>query len=78
VLEVGLQPQTNLKDVLKLSLDEDGFFTEKNPQLEINETPVKGIFLAGAVQQPMRTNEALVNASAAALKVILAAQAHQS
>jgi len=78
VLEVGLQPQTDLKDVLKLQLDEDGFFMEKNPQLEINETPVKGIFLAGAVQQPMRTNEALVNASAAALKVILAVQPHQS
>jgi heterodisulfide reductase subunit A len=74
VLEVGLQPQTNLKDVLKLPLDEDGFFMEKNPQLEINETPVKGIFLAGAVQQPMMTGEALVNASAAALKAMLAVQ----
>jgi heterodisulfide reductase subunit A-like polyferredoxin len=78
VLEVGFQPQTDLKDVLKLSLDEDGFFIEKNPQFEINETPVKGIFLAGAVQQPMGTTEALVNASAAALKVILSVQAHQS
>jgi heterodisulfide reductase subunit A len=78
VLEVGLQPQTDLKDVLKLSLDEDGFFTEKNPQFEINETPVKGIFLAGAVQQPMGTNEALVNARAAVLKYILAMQTHQS
>ena len=59
VLEVGLQPKTDLRDLLKLQLDEDGFFMEKNPQLEINETPVKGIFLAGAVQQSIRTNEAL-------------------
>jgi heterodisulfide reductase subunit A-like polyferredoxin len=70
VLEVGLPPQTDIKDVLKLRLDEDSFFVEKNPQLENNETPVKGIFLAGAVQQPMRTSEAVVSASAAALKAI--------
>jgi len=70
VLEVGLQPQTDLKDVLKLPIDEDGFFVEKNPQLEINETPIKGIFLAGAVQQPMRTSEAATSASAAVLKAI--------
>jgi len=70
VLEVGLPPQTELKDTLKLPLDEDGFFMEKNTQLEMNKTPVEGIFLAGAVQQPMRTNEAAVSASAAALKAI--------
>jgi len=70
VLEAGLPPQTDLKDVLKLPMDEDGFFMEKNPQLGINETPVKGVFLAGAVQQPMRTNDAVVSASAAVLKAI--------
>jgi len=70
VLEVGLLPQTDLKDVLKLPLDEDGFFMEKNPQLDVNETSIKGIFLAGAVQQPMRTNEAVESASAAVLKAI--------
>jgi len=70
VLEVGLIPLTDLKDVFKLPLDEDGFFVEKSPQLEISETQVKGIFLAGAVQQPMRTNEAVTSASAAALKAI--------
>jgi len=70
VLEVGLPPQTDLKDMLKLPVDEDGFFLEKNAQLEVNETTVKGIFLAGAVQQPMRTNEAIVSASAAVLKAI--------
>jgi len=75
VLEVGLPPQTDLKDVLKLPLDEDGFFVEKSAQLEINETLTKGIFLAGAVQQPMRTSEAVVSASAAALKAITELQA---
>ncbi len=70
VLEVGFQPQTDLKDILKLPLDEDGFFKEKDAQLEPNETPIKGIYLVGAIQQPMRTSEAATSASAAALKAI--------
>jgi quinone-modifying oxidoreductase subunit QmoB len=70
VLEVGFTPQTELEDILKLPLDEDGFFAEKNPQLEPWETPVKGIYLAGAIQQPMRTSEAASSAAAAVLKAI--------
>jgi len=70
VLEMGLPPNTDLKEVLKLPLDEDGFFMEKNAQLEINETPIKGIFLAGAVQQPMKISEAITSASATVLKAI--------
>jgi heterodisulfide reductase subunit A-like polyferredoxin len=70
VLEVGFTPQTDLKDILKLPLDEDGFFAEKNPQLEPCETPIRGIYLVGAIQQPMRTSEAASSASAAVLKAI--------
>ena len=70
VLETGLKPQIDLKEKLKLTLDEDGFFTEKHPQLAPNETPIDGIFLAGAVQQPMHVYEALAHASAAAMKVL--------
>jgi heterodisulfide reductase subunit A-like polyferredoxin len=74
VLEVGFTPNTGLKDILKLPLDEDGFFAEKNPQLEPYETPVKGIYLAGAIQQSMRTSEAVSSASAAVLKAIMELQ----
>lgn len=70
VLEVGFTPNTDLKDILKLPLDEDGFFAEKNPQLEPCETQVKGIYLIGALQQPMGTSEAITSASAAVLKAI--------
>jgi len=70
VLEVGFIPNTDLKDILRLPLDEDRFLTEKNPQLEPCETPVKGIYLAGAIQQPMRTSEAVTSASAAVLRAI--------
>ncbi len=70
VLETGLPPQVDLKEKLKLSLDEDGFFAEKHPLLAPNKTLMDGVFLAGAVQQPMHVYEALVHASAAALKAL--------
>ena len=70
VLEMGLKPQIDLKEKLKLTLDEDGFFMEKHPQLGPNETMIDGIFLAGAVQQPMHVYEALLHASAAAVKAL--------
>ncbi len=69
VLETGLKPQVNLKEKLQLTLDEDCFFTEKHPQLAPNETARDGIFLAGAVQQPMHIYETLMSASATAMKV---------
>ncbi|MFQ6065366.1 MAG: FAD-dependent oxidoreductase [Candidatus Bathyarchaeia archaeon] len=70
VLEAGLKPQTDLKEKLKLALDEDNFFTEKNAQLAPNQTSVEGVFLAGAVQQPMHVYEAAVTASAIAMRVL--------
>jgi len=71
VLETGLEPCINLKDKLGLSLDESGFFKQVAEGLSTNETLVKGIFLAGTVQEPMNITETLVHASAAAMKVIL-------
>lgn len=70
VLETGLTPQIDLKEKLKLTLNEDGFFTEKHAQLAPNETPIDGILLAGSVQQPMHVYESLVHASAVAMKAL--------
>jgi heterodisulfide reductase subunit A-like polyferredoxin len=78
VLETGLSPQVNIKQELGLTLDEDGFFLERNAQIETNETARDGVFLAGTVSQPMHSFEATVHASAAALKAISAARAHKS
>lgn len=69
VLETGLVPETSLYEKLKIPIDEEKFFKEKHPKLATNETPIEGIFLAGAVQQPMNIEETLAHASAAALKV---------
>jgi len=70
VLETGLAPQVNLKNKLKIPLNENGFFKETQ-ELSTNETPIKGVFLAGAVQEPMNITETLTHASAAAMKAIL-------
>jgi heterodisulfide reductase subunit A-like polyferredoxin len=70
VLEMGLPPQVDIAEKLGLTLTEDGFIREKDPQLNTNETMVKGIFLAGAVQQPMHTYEAVTSARAAVFEAI--------
>ena len=75
VLEMGLQPNVEIAEKLGLKLTSDGFIEEKDPQLSISETNVEGIFLAGAVQQPMHSYQTMVHASAAALKAISAMQA---
>jgi heterodisulfide reductase subunit A-like polyferredoxin len=76
VLEMGLQPNVEIAEKLRLGLTEDGFIVEKDPQLSVTETNIEGIFLAGAVQQPMHSYQAVVHASAAALKAISALQVH--
>jgi len=77
-LEVGLLPNVEIAQKLGLSLTEDGFITEKDPQLNVNETTVPGIFVAGAVQQPMHSYEAVTNASSVAQKAILALEKNRS
>jgi len=71
VLETGLEPEVDLREKLRIPLDEEGFFKEAYPYLATNETLAEGVFLAGAVQQPMNIAEAIVHASAAAMKALL-------
>jgi heterodisulfide reductase subunit A len=70
VLEMGLQPNIDIAEKLGLKLTEDGFIEEKDPQLSACETALEGVYLAGAVQQPMHSYEAVAHASAAVLKAI--------
>ncbi len=78
VLETGLEPRIDLQEKLKIPLNENGFFKEAHPQLAANETPIKGIFLAGAVQEPMNIAETVVRASAAAIKAFISIQEQRS
>lgn len=75
VLEVELEPQTELHEKLGISLDEERFFKQADSKLMTNETPVEGIFLAGTVQQPMTVCESLAHASAAAMKTYISVKA---
>ncbi|MFQ5758754.1 MAG: hypothetical protein ACE5IF_03670, partial [Candidatus Bathyarchaeia archaeon] len=71
VLETGLKPEIGLHRKLGISLIENSFFEEAHPQLAPNETAVKGVFLAGAVQEPMNIAETMTSASAAAMKALI-------
>jgi len=71
VLEAALEPEVGLREKLKIPLSEDGFFKEAHLQLAANETPIKGVFLAGAVQEPMNIAEAITRASAVATKALI-------
>jgi heterodisulfide reductase subunit A len=71
VLEVGLEPQIDLQQKLKVPLDADGFFKELHPTLATTETPIKGIFMAGTVQRPMTIAETVAHASAAAIRAYI-------
>jgi len=74
VLETGLEPNTDLQKQLRVPLNENGFFKVAHPQLAAHETPIKGIFLAGSVQEPMNVSETVAHASAVAMKSFISAR----
>jgi len=78
VLEVGLPPNVEIAQKLGLNLTEDGFIMEKDAQLYVNETTVPGIFVAGALQQPMHSYEAVTNASSVAQKARMTLEKNRS
>jgi heterodisulfide reductase subunit A len=74
VLSTGLIPNDNnkrLAKVLKLELDEYGFFRENDPLLSPLSTDVEGIYLCGGATGPIDISESVVQASAASMKAIL-------
>ena len=76
VLSVGLLPadrNERLAKVLKIDLDELGFFKEKEPVLAPLETGVKGIYLCGGATGPIDISESVVQACAASMKAVTAA-----
>jgi heterodisulfide reductase subunit A len=55
---------------LRVSTDEDGFFSEAHPKLRPVESLTAGVFLAGAAQFPKDIPETVAQASGAASKVL--------
>jgi heterodisulfide reductase subunit A len=61
---------SDLGQRLRVSTDAHGFFNEAHPKLRPVETTTAGVFLAGAGQSPKDIPETVVQASAAAAKVL--------
>ncbi len=71
VLAMAVVPQTNgLTQILKIPVDQHGFFKEVHPKLRPVESATQGIFAAGAVQGPKDIPETVAQASAAASKAL--------
>ena len=73
VLATGIIPNDRnkrLAKVLKLKLDELGYFKEKNPLLAPLETNVDGIYLCGGATGPIDIAESAAQATAAAMKAV--------
>ena len=73
VLATGIIPNDRnkrLAKVLKLKLDELGYFKEKNPLLAPLETNVDGIYLCGGATGPIDIAESVAQATAAAMKAV--------
>ena len=68
VLSVAIRPRKESKqlaEVIKLPLDEDGFFMEAHPKLKPLDFTTAGFYLCGLAQGPKFANEAIAQARGA-------------
>lgn len=73
VLASAVEPHAQAKDlaqILNITCDADGFYTESHPKLKPVETATAGIFLAGACQGPKDIPTSVQQGSAAASKAL--------
>ncbi len=73
VLSTGLIPSPRnkrLAKILKIPLDDLGFFREKDPLIAPLETDVEGIYLCGGATGPIDISESVVQATAASMKAV--------
>ncbi|UCC92674.1 MAG: CoB--CoM heterodisulfide reductase iron-sulfur subunit A family protein [Thermoplasmata archaeon] len=73
VLNVALEPQGSnplFRDLMKVPLDQNGYFLEHHPKLGPAETNTDGIYLAGTARYPCDAMEAATSGGAAAVKAM--------
>ena len=73
VLSTALQPRPDTEEVARLfslSRSADGFFLEKHPKLDPVATMNDGIYVVGCCQSPKDIPQSVVQASAAAARVL--------
>ncbi|MCX8021669.1 MAG: CoB--CoM heterodisulfide reductase iron-sulfur subunit A family protein [Syntrophorhabdaceae bacterium] len=72
ILSIGMASSPGnrtLAQLLKITLDKDGFFLEAHIKLRPYDTAVKGIFIAGSCSGPKDTEESINHGRASALKL---------
>jgi heterodisulfide reductase subunit A len=73
VLNVALEPRDSnpmFRDLMKVPLDQNGYFLEHHPKLGPAETNTEGILLAGTARYPCDAMEAATSGGAAAIKAM--------
>lgn len=73
VLSAGIEPEPGnpvLAQLLKVPLNEDGFFLEAHVKLYPVDFAAKGVFLAGMAHSPRSIDESLAQAQAAAVRAV--------
>jgi len=72
VLSVGIAPNDNqaLAEVLKVPLNEDGFFQEDHPKMRPLDFTRAGLFLSGLAHSPRFLDETIAQASGAAMRAV--------
>jgi heterodisulfide reductase subunit A len=71
VLSLGLIPpekQDLIRQLLTLSITEDGFLLESHPKLKPVDAPTQGVFFAGCAEGPKDVKDSVTQASAAAAR----------
>jgi len=70
VLSAGLVSlkNDNLKKILPIPVGDDGFFASPNPKSDPVTTKIEGVFIAGVAEGPKDIPDAVIQASAAAMK----------
>jgi heterodisulfide reductase subunit A2 len=73
VLSAGIEPEPGnaaLAQLLKVPLNEDGFFLEAHVKLRPVDFAAEGIFLAGLAHSPRAIEETIAQAQAAAIRAV--------
>ncbi len=71
VLSIGAIPRMEtdtVRQLLTLSVTEDGFLMEGHPKLKPVDTPTKGVYIAGCAEAPKDVKDSVTQASAAAAR----------
>ena len=71
VLSVGVRPRADgdkVKQLLTLSITQDGFYMESHPKLKPVDAPTKGVYIAGCSEFPKDVKDSVTQAGAAAAR----------